>query len=81
MTSRPAQSLGDLALYDPEIAIDVGTALIRRIIDRYGTTNPILVAAAYNAGSVTPSTTNPWKYIALAIIQTRPRNGLAMPVK
>ena len=60
MARRPAHPPGDLALYDPEVAIDVGAALIRRIIDGNGT-NPILVAAAYNAGSVRPSDRNPWR--------------------
>jgi peptidoglycan L-alanyl-D-glutamate endopeptidase CwlK len=55
--SRPPKKL---ALYEGDIALDVGAALIRQIIKEVGT-NPLLVAASYNAGSLRPSSNNLWR--------------------
>ncbi|WP_207538265.1 D-alanyl-D-alanine carboxypeptidase family protein [Sabulicella rubraurantiaca] len=57
--AKPEPPPQDLPIYKPDIAIDLGAAFIRRGMAKTGT-NPILVAAAYNAGSVRQGTGNPW---------------------
>jgi peptidoglycan LD-endopeptidase CwlK len=57
---KPNRPPDDLALYRPEVALDVGAALIGRIMRSHGT-NPVLVAAAYNAGSIRASSSNLWQ--------------------
>jgi peptidoglycan L-alanyl-D-glutamate endopeptidase CwlK len=57
---EPSRTPKDLALYDGEVALDIGAAFIRQIIEKVGT-NPLLVAASYNAGSLRPSSTNLWR--------------------
>ena len=47
-------------LYDYKTSVDIGTAVIKQSWRATGN-NPILVAAAYNAGSVKESQDNPWK--------------------
>jgi peptidoglycan L-alanyl-D-glutamate endopeptidase CwlK len=59
LDKEPKRPPEDLALYRPEVALDIGAALIRRIMRTQGT-NPVLVAAAYNAGSVRASSANLW---------------------
>lgn len=56
---RPSELPRNLPLYDPEINIDIGSAEIKQ---RIGTTgyDPILVAAAYNAGGLYENHENPW---------------------
>lgn len=56
---RKPRAPATLGLYDPEIAIDVGTAYIAHQSDSTRL-NPIKVAAAYNAGSLRPSTVSVW---------------------
>lgn len=58
--SKPAKAPADVGLYDPATCIDVGTAYIRHNMAATGD-NPLLVAAAYNAGSVRPSSENRWR--------------------
>jgi peptidoglycan L-alanyl-D-glutamate endopeptidase CwlK len=48
-----------LELYDPAINIDVGTAEMKKRWSKTGD-DPILVAAAYNAGGLYKSARNPW---------------------
>jgi peptidoglycan L-alanyl-D-glutamate endopeptidase CwlK len=60
LDKEPSRPPKNLALYDGDVALDVGAALIRQIIDKVGT-NPLLVAASYNAGSLRPSSTNLWR--------------------
>ena len=48
-----------LELYEPDINIDIGAAEIKQRINKTGD-DPILVAAAYNAGGIYKSTKNPW---------------------
>ncbi|MBP0445850.1 D-alanyl-D-alanine carboxypeptidase family protein [Roseomonas sp. SSH11] len=57
--AKPNPPPTDLAIYRPEVALDLGAAYIRRGMDSTET-NPILVAAAYNAGSLKPSGDNAW---------------------
>jgi peptidoglycan L-alanyl-D-glutamate endopeptidase CwlK len=57
--ARPDPPPEDLALYRADVALDVGAAYIRNHMNRTGT-NPILVAAAYNAGSLRDDPENPW---------------------
>ena len=57
--SHPAPTPDDLPMYNPDIAIDLGTARMRQLIARNGP-DPLLVAAAYNAGSLRASNDNPW---------------------
>jgi peptidoglycan L-alanyl-D-glutamate endopeptidase CwlK len=49
----------ELPLYNPEVNIDIGTAEIQQRWTKTGD-DPILVAAAYNAGGCYKSTENPW---------------------
>lgn len=58
--NKPAKAPESLGLYDPAICIDVGTAYIRHNMTITGD-NPLLVAAAYNAGSLRPSSENHWR--------------------
>jgi peptidoglycan L-alanyl-D-glutamate endopeptidase CwlK len=48
-----------LQLYDPKTSIDIGTATIAHGLAQTGD-DPILVAAAYNAGWLYKSTKNAW---------------------
>ena len=62
MTRKPSKPPEDLLLYQGAPAITVGAAYIRRNMQRQGLTdNPILVSAAYNAGSIRTSTSNLWR--------------------
>ncbi|CAA0105624.1 Peptidoglycan L-alanyl-D-glutamate endopeptidase CwlK [Halioglobus japonicus] len=59
---KPNKVPDDLLLYEGVPAITIGAAFIRRNIERQGLTeNPILVSAAYNAGSIRSSTHNLWR--------------------
>ncbi|WP_306113978.1 MULTISPECIES: transglycosylase SLT domain-containing protein [unclassified Roseovarius] len=58
--NRPSRAPDTLGLYDGDIAIDVGTAYIRHNMSKTGN-NPLLVAAAYNAGGIYPSSKNHWR--------------------
>lgn len=58
--NRPAKDPAKLGLYDGGICIDVGTAYIAHNAAQTGF-DPILVAAAYNAGSLRPSSGNHWR--------------------
>ncbi len=58
--NKPSEAPAALGLYDSEICIDVGTAYIRHNMPRTGT-DPLLVAAAYNAGGLYPSSQNRWR--------------------
>lgn len=49
-----------LGLYSSEICIDVGAAYIKYQMAKTGG-DPLLVAAAYNAGSLKPSSENHWR--------------------
>jgi hypothetical protein len=58
---KPVPPPPDNPLYDAELNINVGTAYIARNARQHNTgLDPILVAACYNAGSLRPSTENPW---------------------
>ena len=58
-SSTPTPTPSTHPMYDPELSIELGTLAIK---DNLGVTgcDPILVAAAYNAGSIKPSTANDW---------------------
>lgn len=56
---QPVPPPRDNPLYDPKANIDIGTAEIKWRLDKTGS-DPILVAASYNAGGVYPETNNPW---------------------
>jgi peptidoglycan L-alanyl-D-glutamate endopeptidase CwlK len=57
--NKPSKPPATLGLYDPAVCIDVGACCIRRqLAETEG--NPVLVAAAYNAGSLRASGTNLW---------------------
>ena len=58
--NKPSKAPATLGLYDPVVCIDVGTAYIRHNMAATGD-NPLLVAAAYNAGSLKPSAANHWR--------------------
>ncbi|AGW13013.1 putative peptidoglycan-binding domain 1 protein [Megalodesulfovibrio gigas DSM 1382 = ATCC 19364] len=57
---QPATAPQALPLYDPRVNIDIGTAEIKIRWDKTGS-DPILVAAAYNAGGLYESDKNPWR--------------------
>jgi peptidoglycan L-alanyl-D-glutamate endopeptidase CwlK len=50
-----------LPLYDAAVNIDIGSAEIRQRVAKTGL-DPILVAAAFNAGGLYKSTKNPWHF-------------------
>jgi len=58
--NKPTQAPADLGLYDVDVCIDVGTAYIRHHYAETGG-NPLLVAAAYNAGGLRASNQNHWR--------------------
>lgn len=60
LRQRPRTVPAVLPLYDVRTNIDLGTAVIRRQLRLTGD-DPILVAAAYNAGGVYESSANPWR--------------------
>jgi peptidoglycan L-alanyl-D-glutamate endopeptidase CwlK len=49
-----------LPLYEPDISVMIGAAIIAQRSNRTGD-DPILVSAAYNAGGVYKSSKNPWR--------------------
>lgn len=59
-TTRPASAPKNLGLYDGERNIMLGTGYIHQQRGDTGL-NPVLVAAAYNAGSLRVSGTGPWR--------------------
>ena len=58
--NKPNPKTAKIGLYDVDHCIDVGTAYIRHNMAKTGS-NPILVAAAYNAGGLYPSSGNHWR--------------------
>jgi peptidoglycan L-alanyl-D-glutamate endopeptidase CwlK len=58
--NKPNPKTDHIGLYDVDICIDVGAAYIRHNMARTGD-NPLLVAAAYNAGGIYPSSQNHWR--------------------
>jgi peptidoglycan LD-endopeptidase CwlK len=58
--NKPTKAPTALGLYNGSICIDVGTAYLKH---QLGTTkgNPLLLAAAYNAGGIYPSSGNRWR--------------------
>ena len=58
--NRPSKPPASLGLYLPEVCIDVGAAYIRHNMAKTGD-DPLLVAAAYNAGGLYPSKGNHWR--------------------
>jgi hypothetical protein len=60
LAEKPATAPGRLPLYDPAVALDIGAAVIRRGLRATGD-DPILVAAAYNAGGLYESGANAWR--------------------
>lgn len=56
---RPVPAPATHPLYDAAPNIDIGSAEIRTRLSKTGF-DPILVAAAYNAGSLRPTDENPW---------------------
>lgn len=58
--NRPSTDPTNLGLYKSQTAIDVGTAYIRHNMSKTGD-NPLLVAAAYNAGGLYPTSENHWR--------------------
>jgi peptidoglycan L-alanyl-D-glutamate endopeptidase CwlK len=59
LRARPDRAPATHPMYDPAISIDLGAAVIRRGLALTGN-DPILVAAAYNAGGLYESRANPW---------------------
>jgi len=49
----------DVELYDPKLNIRIGTEYVAVLVNRYGTDWP-KIFAAFNSGSVRPSTKNQW---------------------
>ena len=58
--NKPNPKTEHIGLFDVERCIDVGTAYIRHNMTRTGD-DPLLVAAAYNAGGLYPSSANHWR--------------------
>lgn len=58
--NKPSKNPESLGLYDAKISIDIGTAYIAHNRAKTGD-DPILVAAAYNAGSLRPFSGNHWR--------------------
>lgn len=58
--NRPTPAPTTVGLYDAQTCIDVGTAYIRQNMGKTGI-DPLLVAAAYNAGGLYPSSGNHWR--------------------
>jgi peptidoglycan L-alanyl-D-glutamate endopeptidase CwlK len=58
--SKAEATVDQLGLYDAAVCIDVGTAYIAQNMPSTGD-DPLLVAAAYNAGSLKPSAENHWR--------------------
>ena len=56
----PVPPIQRAVLCDPRVSIIVGTAYLFRLADRYGTTDGMLLQAAYNAGGVYTSDKNEW---------------------
>lgn len=57
---RPKNVPTDLGLYKSKICIDIGTAYIKHNFEKTGD-DPLLVAAAYNAGGLYASKDNHWR--------------------
>jgi len=57
--NKPSKTPASVGLYDPAICIDVGTCYIKHQMPATQG-NPLLVAAAYNAGRLKPSSKNNW---------------------
>lgn len=60
LPTKPNPVPPDHPLYDPDTSIELGTAYIRSKFSKTRD-NPILVAAAYNAGSIRQSPNNLWR--------------------
>lgn len=60
--TKPRSAPADLPLYRADVALDVGAAAIKQRMGQTGT-NPVLVAAAYNHGSLEPASTNLWHLV------------------
>jgi len=58
--NRPSPAPTDLGLYRSDVCVDIGTAYIRHNTSKTGD-DPLLVAAAYNAGGLYPSSGNHWR--------------------
>ncbi|MBE7200254.1 MAG: D-alanyl-D-alanine carboxypeptidase family protein [Parafilimonas terrae] len=59
LATRPSPAPSQNPLYDGQTNIDLGTAEIRTRLSKTGS-DPILVAAAFNAGGLYRSERNPW---------------------
>ena len=60
---RPATAPDRHPLYDYDVAIDIGAAVLHRLRPLTGS-DPIRIAAAYNAGGLYPTSANPWGFRA-----------------
>lgn len=60
LAARPIPPPTSNPLYDGKVSIDIGAAYIRNNVEKTGL-DPILVAAAYNAGSVREDPGNAWR--------------------
>lgn len=58
--NKPNPKTAKIGLYDPAICVDAGAAYLRHNMSKTGD-DPLLVAAAYNAGGLYPDTTNHWR--------------------
>ena len=58
--NKPSKSPENLGLYDAATCIDIGTAFIAHNKAKTGM-DPLLVSAAYNAGSLRPTSENHWR--------------------
>lgn len=58
--TRPNPRTEHIGLFDADLCIDVGTAYIKWNMSATGG-DPLLVAAAYNAGGLYPSSANHWR--------------------
>jgi peptidoglycan L-alanyl-D-glutamate endopeptidase CwlK len=58
--NKPAKNPSELGMYDGAKSILIGTAYIAHNLPKTGI-DPILVSAAYNAGSLKPSPANHWR--------------------
>ncbi len=60
LDEKPPDPPPSLPLFDPAVSIEIGAAVIKQRMEKTGD-DPILIAAAYNAGGLYESDENPWR--------------------